>query len=93
MSQKRPLNCWEFKKCGREVGGVRAEQLGVCPVATATEFSGTNRGKNAGRYCWRVAGTFCEGKVEGLFAAGLMSCALCNFYKLVQDTERGNLQL
>ena len=60
-------------------------------MTTATEFSGVNRGENAGRYCWRVAGTFCEGKVEGFFAAGLMSCALCDFYKLVQETERGQI--
>jgi len=93
MSKKPLLNCWEFKQCGREPGGLRVEQLGICPVATTTEFSGVNRGKNAGRYCWRVAGTFCEGKVEGFFASGLMSCALCDFYKSVEDTERGNLQL
>jgi hypothetical protein len=93
MTKKRRPNCWEFKQCGREPGGVRAEQLGICPAATAPEFSGVNRGENAGRYCWRVAGTFCEGKVEGSFAGGLMSCSLCEFYKSVQDTERGNLQL
>ncbi|MGD0283853.1 MAG: two-CW domain-containing protein, partial [Dissulfurispiraceae bacterium] len=26
------MNCWEFKKCGREMGGVNIEQLGVCPA-------------------------------------------------------------
>ena len=93
MSQKQRRNCWEFKQCGREPGGARADQLDVCPAATAESFDGTNKGKNAGRYCWRVAGTFCEGKVEGFFASGLMSCALCDFYRSVQETEHDNLQL
>lgn len=89
----RPPNCWEIKECGREPGGTKAAQLGICPAATERLFSGTNRGVNAGRYCWRVAGTFCEGRAEGSFAAGLMSCSFCDFYKLVQKDEGDNLQL
>lgn len=27
------LNCWEFMRCGREVGGKNTEKLGVCPVS------------------------------------------------------------
>lgn len=23
-------NCWEFKKCGRETGGSKVKELGVC---------------------------------------------------------------
>lgn len=86
-------NCWEFKKCGREPGGQQAIFLGVCPVATASEYAGMNRGDNAGRYCWRIAGTFCEGKVEGVFAHSLMSCSFCEFYKSVQDAEGDGLNL
>lgn len=89
----KPPNCWEFKKCGREPGGSRIALLGVCPAATERSFTGTNRGENAGRYCWRVAGTFCRGKVEGHFAKSLMSCAFCDFYQMVQETEGEDLQL
>ncbi len=89
---KRP-NCWEFKQCGREPGGLRANQLGVCPAAKENASSGMNRGKHAGRYCWRVAGTFCEGKLEGMFAAGLISCSHCDFYRLVQEEEGDALKL
>lgn len=89
---KRP-NCWEYKQCGREPGGLRARQLGVCPAAKENGFSGTNRGQNAGRYCWRIAGTFCEGKTEGTFARSLVSCSLCDFYILVQDQEGDKLKL
>jgi len=28
---KECLNCWEFKKCGREPGGEKASELGICP--------------------------------------------------------------
>ena len=28
------LNCWEFMKCGKELGGDNADKSGVCPIAT-----------------------------------------------------------
>ncbi len=28
------LNCWDFKKCGRQSGGEKAHELGVCPAST-----------------------------------------------------------
>jgi hypothetical protein len=31
-SELLPLNCWEFKKCGREAGGAKAADSGVCPA-------------------------------------------------------------
>ena len=86
-------NCWEIKKCGREPGGVRVERLGICPAAKETSFTGTNGGVNAGRYCWRVAGTFCDGKAEASLASGLFSCSYCGFYRTVQDEEGDELQL
>jgi hypothetical protein len=67
--------------------------LGVCPAAKEKSFSGTNNGINAGRYCWRIAGTFCEGKIEGSHASGLLSCSYCNFYRTVQEEEGDDLQL
>lgn len=30
------LNCWEFKKCGRETGGLKIKEMGVCPDATGS---------------------------------------------------------
>jgi len=26
------MNCWEFKKCGREKGGAKAKELGLWPA-------------------------------------------------------------
>jgi hypothetical protein len=54
-------NCWEFMKCGRQPRGERVATLGVCPAATEKKLDGTHHGKNAGRACWAVAGTLCEG--------------------------------
>ncbi len=86
----RPLNCWEYMKCGREPNGKNAATLGVCPAAADKSFAGINRGKNAGRICWAVAGTLCGGKVQGSFAEKRESCISCRFYKEVQCQEGQN---
>jgi hypothetical protein len=84
---RKKLNCWEYKKCGREPGGAKVSELGVCPSTTETGVDGVNSGKNGGRVCWVVAGTFCRGKVQGTLAQKLSSCLTCDFYKLVADEE------
>jgi hypothetical protein len=84
-------NCWEVKKCGREPGGVKAKELGICHAATETKLDGTNQGKNAGRSCWGVTGTLCGGKVQGSFATKMSNCLECDFYKEVQNEEGKNL--
>jgi len=81
------LNCWEVKKCGREPGGSKVNQLGVCPAASDTSCDGLNGGKNAGRICWAVAGTFCGGKVQGDFAQKSVSCMSCEVFKMVKSEE------
>jgi len=43
---KKP-NCWEFKQCGREPGGLLSDELGVCPASTETRLDGVHGGKNA----------------------------------------------
>jgi hypothetical protein len=80
-------NCWEIKKCGREPGGAKSVEMGVCPAATSTETNGVNSGKNGGRICWAVAGTFCGGKVQGDFAQKSVSCMSCEVFKAVKKDE------
>lgn len=63
------MKCWEFKKCGREKGGARVNELGVCAAYP-----------DHGKHCARVAGTLCEGKVQGTFAMKLPNCSVCDFY-------------
>ncbi|GAB4277827.1 MAG: hypothetical protein Kow0092_33620 [Deferrisomatales bacterium] len=81
------LNCWEFKRCGRQPGGTRARELGVCPAATAAGSHGINGGIQAGRICWRVAGTLCEGTLQGTWAQKIGQCARCDFHRAVREEE------
>ncbi|MEZ4527674.1 MAG: protein phosphatase 2C domain-containing protein [Desulfobacterales bacterium] len=83
MTKKLP-NCWEYMKCGREKGGINAAKSGVCPVASESVFDGFNGGRNCGRMCWLIAGTFCNGKIQGNFAQKQGSCKNCEFYRQVQ---------
>ncbi len=83
-------NCWEVKHCGREPGGIHVNELGACPATLETKFDGMHGGKNAGRCCWIISGTFCEGKPQGTFARKLDSCEKCDFYKQVKREESPN---
>jgi hypothetical protein len=80
-------NCWEVKKCGRESGGEKTADLGVCPAASDSSSDGLNSGKNAGRICWAVAGTFCGGKVQGDYAQKSVSCMSCEVFKQIKTEE------
>ncbi len=80
-------NCWEFKRCGRDPDGARITGLDICPATTDTSCNGLNSGKNAGRICWLVAGTFCESNVQGTFAQKRRSCITCDFFKFVEAEE------
>ncbi len=66
-------------KCGRAPGGIRSEELGVCPASTEKKFDGVNGGDASGRFCWAVAGTLCEGKTQGTFANKFKDCSKCPF--------------
>lgn len=82
-----PKNCWEFKQCGRQPGGLKTKELGVCPAATDKRANQVNHGSNAGRCCWAVAGTLCKGEVQGAFAHKIGNCAKCDFFDHVAREE------
>ncbi len=82
----KKMNCWEFKKCGRELGGARKD-LGVCAAAVEHRLHGVHGGRHAGRACWVVAGTLCGGVVQGTFAAKYRNCEKCDFYQQVKSEE------
>jgi two-component system NtrC family sensor kinase len=63
--------CWEYMKCGRD-----KDCSLKCPAYP-----------NLGRVCWAVAGTFCEGKVQGTFAQKLEDCQKCEFYRKARKKE------
>jgi len=85
-------NCWDFKKCGRQPGGAKVSELGVCPVATEVRTNGMNSGRNGGRVCWAIAGSLCGGQVQGSFVSKLGNCMKCEFYQLVGMEEGPNHQ-
>lgn len=85
MSAKK--NCWEIKGCGREPGGSAAGELGVCPAAEESSCDCINSGKNAGRFCWAIAGTFCSGTIQGMFALKIETCLKCEVFHLVSEEE------
>lgn len=88
----KKLNCWEFNKCGRGLGGGNAFQE-VCPAATNVLFDGIHDGTNAGRACWAVSGTLCDGEVQGAFEQKLKTCGSCEFYATVKKEETGSFQV
>jgi two-component system NtrC family sensor kinase len=67
----RGVPCWEFMKCGRDT-----DSEIKCPAYP-----------HFGRVCWVVAGTFCEGKVQGTFAQKCEDCRKCEFYRKVTTGE------
>jgi eukaryotic-like serine/threonine-protein kinase len=81
------LNCWQVKKCGREPGGARGTEMGVCLAAQDASANGLNGGRNGGRICWAVAGTFCGGQVQGTFAQKQVICLACEFFEGVKTQE------
>ncbi|MGZ3437898.1 MAG: two-CW domain-containing protein, partial [Polyangia bacterium] len=79
------MNCWEFKQCGREPGGARTGELGVCPASVCAECDGINGGRQGGRVCWAIAGTLCGGQVRGTFAQKRLACTQCDFLQQVEQ--------
>jgi len=84
------LNCWEFKKCGREPWGAKISEYDVCPAATKASANGINGGKNGGRICWAIAGTLSNEEIKGRFAKEKFTCMSCDFSKLVNEEENIN---
>ena len=83
----KKMNCWEFMGCGRQPGGQRVADLGVCPVTTSQDLNGAHEGRNGGRACWVVAGSLCGGTIQGTFAQKLHNCWNCDFMKAVKQEE------
>jgi len=86
-------NCWQVKNCGRQPGGENIEELGICPVTITNPYDETNNGIHGGRFCWRIAGSFCGGKPQGTAAQKLMNCLDCEFFKQVVEEEGSKFKL
>lgn len=84
----KKLNCWEFKGCGREPGGVNVSELGVCQAAIDQTFHKLHDGTNCGRACWVIAGTMAGGILKGCPSINVKDCTECPFFKHVQREEK-----
>ncbi|MDH4139580.1 MAG: hypothetical protein OEV43_03310 [Coriobacteriia bacterium] len=83
---RRKLNCWEYQGCGRDRDS--ASGNGVCPASTNRSLHGSNGGSMAGRACWVVPGTLCEGCEQGTYEEKYSKfCRKCAFYYRVEVEE------
>ena len=83
---EKRLNCWEFKNCGYGPSQRKYSRAG-CPTVTESRLDGVHNGEKAGRTCWVIAGTFCNGSVQGKFAQKYKTCLNCDFYQKVMEEE------
>ena len=86
-------NCWEYNKCGKGPNGFNGGKTDICPAASETRLNGVHGGTNGGRACWVVAGTLCQGKVQGVFVQKYTTCQDCDFYKKVQRESFTHFQV
>jgi hypothetical protein len=77
------MDCWEHFKCGREKGGNKVNEFGVCPAYT----------RGAGEACWMIAGTFCGGEIQGSRKDKEASCILCDFYQKYDLAHRSKVKI
>jgi hypothetical protein len=83
-------NCWEATSCGREPGGRKVGELGICPASLEKSVNGCNGGTNGGRACWAIPGTFCGGEIQHFETQKWGSCRRCSFFWQVQREEGPN---
>ena len=77
--------------CGRESGGSKIDDLGVCPASAYNpERDGINQGESAGRVCWTLEGTLCEGHNRG---EKFKHCIRCPFFTYVSNQEGRDFNL
>lgn len=95
------LNCWEFRKCGRELSGKHSDKLGVCPVATFKGLDSLWGGINGGRVCYRISKAFDLDNDESRRLASIDDdvpidknthrCECCKFYEILGDESMKEL--
>jgi hypothetical protein len=79
-----PINCWEYIRCGRELGGNNTTESGVCPASTHTLADGFLGGVNGGRACYFIMGTLCCGEVDLNIDKNSKNCTKCSFREKLQ---------
>jgi len=80
------LNCWEFRNCGLESGGVLSRVYGECTVPKVMKNDGVNGGVGAGRTCWSVVNS-CNSGCRPAGRKRRKSCLECEFHLRVISEE------
>ena len=62
-------------------------ELGECPAVSTFKAHGLNNGINGGRACWVIAGTYCDGQIQGSYIDKVKGCAGCEFIHMVSHEE------
>ncbi len=94
LAPPRRTNCWDIVRCGREPGGDKVEDEGLCPAAAEEGADGVNSGTHGGRVCWAISGTFCGRQARGSEAMRLVSCFSCEFFnKVLREEGLANFKL
>jgi CheY-like chemotaxis protein len=86
-ARKAKVNCWEFLNCGRNPGGEKSAEWGVCPASAESRLDGVHGGTKAGRACWALPGTMCKGTVQKTLTQKYRICTECDFFRTVQEEE------
>ena len=86
-------NCWEFKKCGREPGGFKVDEEGVCPAATYEAADGFLGGRNGGRACAFITGSLCCETLPGTVRDKEKNCEPCSFFNELKYFHGRNFSL
>ncbi len=84
-------NCWEFRNCRESRGGGPPSLTGDCPAATECRVDGVHGGRNAGRCCWVVERTRCDGAVQANPEEKRRCCGSCLFIDAVRREEGPHL--
>ncbi len=87
------LNCWEYKKCGRNPGGLYAMEQGLCPATYDVAADGVNGGKNGGRVCWSIVGNLHNDSPLCRPNGKPRNCLFCDFFMRVSNEEGMRLQM
>ena len=86
--EEKNINCWEFKRCGREPGGENAFADGICPAAIESRANGIHQGMNGGRCCWVISDSYCKIGEKDDVAGTFVECRNCEFYAIVKDSSQ-----
>ncbi|MCI5148900.1 MAG: hypothetical protein D3916_05850 [Candidatus Electrothrix sp. MAN1_4] len=80
------IDCWEFKKCGREPGGKNIEKYGLCSLVVSLEDNKINNKRNGERLCWSLRESACEGIMRECCVNEIKECRQCTFYIFLQES-------